>query len=182
MDPRTTTARNILMQEAVKPRMDQTRRECLEHVYCDGEYLVATNGQILVFSPAEDMEKGYYDIVASGSEENQKIAFIPFKLDAVFPNWKLVVPKKSVITSETTFDTGSEHLSYEVFRLQSKLTTVRSGYLISQKYIDLLLKTEIKYRAQISRDGIVKLKANGLTVVVMPCRPGPWEHSATHQK
>lgn len=92
MNPQTFTARTILMQEAVKPRTDYARRECLEHVYCDGEYIAATNGQILVFSPAEGLEKGYYDIAVSGSGKNRRTTFIPVKLDAAFPNWKLVVP------------------------------------------------------------------------------------------
>lgn len=169
MDPRTTTARNILMQEAVvKPRTDQTRRECLEHVYCDGEYLAATNGLILVFIPADGAEKGYYDIAVFGSGKNRKATFIPVKLDAVFPNWRLVVPQKAEIASETTFDAGSDNLSYEIFRLQFKLATVKSGYLMSQKYVDLLLKTKLRYRARIARNGIVRLEAGDLTVVVMP--------------
>ena len=169
MDPVTTTARNILMQEAVKPRTDQTRRECLEHVYCDDEYIAATNGQILVFSPAEGLEKGYYDIAVSGSGKNRKTAFIPVKLDAVFPNWKCVIPHDVEIAAETLFDAGSDNPSYEIFRLQFKLATVKSGYLMSQKYIDLLLKTKIQYHALISRNGVVRLEAGDLTVVVMPC-------------
>lgn len=80
MDPKATTARNILMQEAVKPRTDLPRREPLEHVYCDGEYLAATNGLILVFIPADGAEKGYYDIAVSGSGKNRKATFIPVKL------------------------------------------------------------------------------------------------------
>lgn len=168
MDPRTTTARNILMQEAVKPRTDQTRRECLEHVYCDGEYLAATNGLILVFIPADGAEKGYYDIAVSGSGKNRKATFIPVKLDAVFPNWKCVVPHDVEIAAETLFDAGSDNLSYEIFRLQFKLATMKSGYLMSQKYVGLLLKTKLRYRARIARNGIVRLEAGDLTVVVMP--------------
>lgn len=168
MNPQTFTARTVLMQEAVKPRTNYARCECLEHVYCDGEYLAATNDQILVFSPAEGLEKGYYDIAVSGSGKNRKTTFIPVKLDAVFPNWKRVVPQKAEIASETTFDAGSDNLSYEIFRLQFKLATMKSGYLMSQKYIDLLLKTKVRYRALISRDGVVRLEAEDLTVVVMP--------------
>lgn len=168
MDPITTTARNILMQEAVKPRTDYARRECLEHVYCDGEYIAATNGLILVFSPAEGLEKGFYDIAVSGSGKNRKTTFLPIKLDAAFPNWKLVVPHDVEIADEAMFDAGSDIPSYEIFRLQFKLATMKSGYLMSQKYIDLLLKTKIRYRTLISRDGIAKLEAEDLTVVVMP--------------
>ena len=170
MNPQTYAARTVLMQEAVKPLTNQDRRECLRHVYCDGEYLAATNGQILVFSPAESLEKGYYDIAVSGSGKNRKTAFIPAKLDAAFPNWKLVVPHDVEIAVETLLDAGSDNPSYEIFRLQFKLATVKSGYLMSQKYIDLLLKTKIQYRALISRNGVVRLEAGDLTAVVMPCR------------
>lgn len=45
---------------------------------------------------------------------------------------------------------------------------MKSGYLMSQKYVDLLLKTKIRYRARIARNGAVRLKAEDLTVVVMP--------------
>ena len=169
MNPQTFAAQTILMQEAVKPRTDQTRRECLEHVYCDDEYIAATNGQILVFSPAEGLEKGYYDIAVSGSGKNRKTTFIPVKLDAAFPNWKCVVPHDVEIADEAMFDAGSDNPSYETFRLQFKLATMKSGYLMSQKYIDLLLKTKIRYRVRISRNGVVKLEAEDLTVVVMSC-------------
>ena len=168
MNPQTFTARTILMQEAVKPRTDYARRECLEHVYCDGEYIAATNGQILVFSPAEGLEKGYYDIAVSGSGKNRRTTFIPVKSDAVFPNWKCVIPHDVEIADEAMFDAGSDIPSYEIFRLQFKLATMKSGYLMSQKYIDLLLKTKIRYRARIARNGAVRLKAEDLTVVVMP--------------
>lgn len=169
MNPQTTsTARTVLMQEAVKPLTNQGHREYLKHVYCDGEYLAATNGQILVFSPAEGLEKGFYDIAVSGSGKNRKTTFIPVKLDAAFPNWKLVVPHDVEIAAKALFDAGSDIPSYEIFRLQFKLATMKSGYLMSQKYIDLLLKTKIRYRALISRNGIAKLEAEDLTVVVMP--------------
>ena len=45
---------------------------------------------------------------------------------------------------------------------------MKPGYLLSQKYVDLLLKTKLRYRARISRNGTAKLEAGDLTVVVMP--------------
>lgn len=174
MESELIVARNFLMKKILKMTKTDPRR-CFQKIYCDGENFVVTDGKILLFSPSENKEKGYYEMVTSGTGKKKVTYFNPVSWNFGFPVWNHVVPDCEKSVYDSPFPAGN---SFEITRaccqLQFLLSTICDrSYLLSNMYLTLILAANIPYHVYISKQGVVTFKAKGLfeevfTVVVKP--------------
>ena len=171
MESKLIVARNFLMKEILKMTKTHPKR-CFQKIYCDRENFVVTDGNILLFSPSENKEKGYYEMAAAGKK---KVTFNPISWNVDFPVWRQAIPdcEKSVYDFPFPAGTSSESTT-ACYQLQFLLSTIcDEERLLANKYLTLILATNIPYHVYISKQGVVTFKAKGLfeevfTVVVMP--------------
>lgn len=172
MESELIVARNFLMKKILKMTKTDPRR-CFQKIYCDGENFVVTDGKILLFSPSGDKEKGYYEMATSGTGRKKVTYFNPVSWNFDFPVWKQVVPdcEKSICAFQFPAGT-SAGITEACYQLQFLLSTICDGeYLLANKYLTLILASNISYHVYISKQGVVTFKAEGLfgevfTVVV----------------
>lgn len=174
MESELIVARNFLMKKILKMAETDSRR-CFWKLYCDGENFVVTNGRILLFTPSEDKEKGYYEMSTSGTGKKKVTTFNPISWNFDFPVWKHVVPDCEKSVYDFPFPAGNSFESTKAcYQLQFLLSTIcDKEYLLANEYLTLILATSIPYHVYISKQGIVTFKAKGLfgeifTVVAMP--------------
>ena len=145
-------------------------RAALKHVYSDEEYLVVTNGHILVTMDKTEQEiaPGFYDI----SKMGKNLALIPAKCDSTFPNYKMVMPKYSSEPVTMVF-TKKEYMC-NLIKLQDMAIKYCGGY-VAEEYFELLKKSEFTYNVIVPINPCaedehypVLLKSNAVSVVIMP--------------
>lgn len=172
MESELIVARNFLMKKILKMAETGTKR-CLQKIYCDGENFVVTDGKILLFSPSENKEKGYYEMSTSGTGRKKVTYFNPVSWNFDFPVWNHVVPDCEKSICDFQFPAGNSfEITKACYQLQFLLSTIcDEEYLLSNKYLTLILASNIPYHVYISKQGVMTFKAEGLfgevfTVVV----------------
>lgn len=160
-----------LANEVLKTTQKDSR-ESLKHVYSDEEYLVVTNGKILITMDKTEQEiaPGFYDIAKVG----RNLALVPAKCDKNFPLYKMVMPKYSSEPVTMVF-TKKEYM-LNLIKLQDMVIKYCGGY-VGEDNFELLKKSEFTYEVIVpinlcGEDDIhpVLLKSNAVSVVVMPVR------------
>lgn len=145
-------------------------RESLKHVYSDEEYLVVTNGKILITldKTKQEIAPGFYDIAKVG----RNLALVPVSCDSTFPNYKMVMPKYSSKPVTMVF-TKTEYM-VNLLKLQDMAIKYCGGY-VAEEYFELLKKSEFTYEVIVPINPCgeeechpVLLKSNAISVVVMP--------------
>lgn len=158
-----------LAVEVLKTTQKDSRKS-LKHVYSDEEYLVVTNGKILVAmeKTGQEIAPGFYDIAKVG----RNLALVPASCDSKFPLYKMVMPKYSSEPVTMVF-TKKEYMP-NLLKLQDMAIKYCGGY-IAEEYFELLKKSEFTYEVIVpinpcGEDDIhpVLLKSNAVSVVVMP--------------
>lgn len=180
MESKLIVTRNFLMKEILKLAGTDTRR-CFQKIYCDGENFVVTDGKILLFTPSEGKEKGYYEMSASGTGKKKVTYFNPVSCDAPFPIWKAVVPDSRKAVCSFDFNIMNKEpiaLSKSVFQLQFLLSTILpEDYFLSWTYLSLIAKTNLFYKVYIAENSFVTFEAENplretFSLVVLPVRAG----------
>lgn len=149
-------------------------RTVLQHVYSDGEKLVATNSRILVFSNT-DLPKGFYDPAIVGKGKDKIHTFIPVKQPGVFPNWKQIVPEcEDSATHKLNVNFSEQNMLYpELFALNFTLATVGNGILLQDEFIDCVIDTYMTFECYFKNSTTPVVFRNGdLNVIIMPVRDG----------
>ena len=160
-----------LAVEVLKTTQKRTR-EVLKYIYSDEEYLVVTDGCILVAmeKTEQDIAPGFYNIAKVGKE----LTLVPATCDRTFPNYKMVMPKYSSKPVTMVF-TKKEYI-LNLIKLQDIAIKYCGGY-VAEEYFELLKKSEFTYEVivpinQCGEDERhpVLFKSNAVSVVVMPKR------------
>lgn len=148
-------------------------RTVLQHVYSDGEKLVATNSRILVFSNT-DLPKGFYDPAIVGKGKDKIYTFIPVKQPGVFPNRKQIVPQceEDSGTHKLNVNFSEQNMLYpELFALNFTLATVGDGILLQDEFIDCVIDTYMTFECYFKNSATPVVFRNGeLNVIIMPMR------------
>lgn len=149
---------------------DDTRK-ALQHLYCDGENLVATDGKILVAVACSDLDKGFYDLTKSKIDKRTVLTVTPADVDKEFPNYKQVIPDTSVMNHfGVNFDAGTP-LYPELFALNMEFAL--AGILLSDEMMDAVIDTFDKFTVSFSDSTMpVVFHNDTMQIVIMPLRCG----------
>jgi hypothetical protein len=147
---------------------DDTRK-ALQHLYCDGENLVATDGKILVAVACSDLDEGYYDLTKSKIDKRTVLTVTPADVDKEFPNYKQVIPDIAAMKHfNVEFDTDTP-LYPELFALGMEFAL--AGILLSDQMLDAVIDTFASFTVSFSDSTKpVVFHNDTMQIVIMPLR------------
>lgn len=111
-------------------------RPAMNHIYCDGASVVATDGyKLATFN--QDWGKGYY--VCSGAD------VLPFQLDETYPAFRNVIPSYSYVDVVSKYELGNMLSGIYLAESRNKMLAKYKGYgQLVTVYSNVLTQSEIK--------------------------------------
>ena len=144
MPPMPSRAKSLFERVAKATSAKDVRQIC-KFVYCDGSFLIGTDGHRLHYAPADGREVGYYHPITGDKVQE----------DSRFPDWRLVIPSSE--ESKKVDCLLSDLHAVEHYKTQC---LVIEGSKFNRQYVLEALNGENTLRGYVSR-GILCLDLQG---------------------
>ncbi len=173
----TIELKHYLMKNCVSK--DSTRKN-LQHTYCDGENLIATNGKVLAFFPAaslpQPLEKGFCVQHTTGSGKSKTSQYLPADQSIqtlIYPNYKQAIPNFSNQPNVTrmTYKPDQTTPLHDVFELLHAVASASRGtHFLTEEPLTMLMKTyNIKWDVVFAPGSPVVFTHEDITLVLGAC-------------